>query len=45
MLTTAKSSKDEKNQLSNKEYKTLAEEEFPTAPTKHEKMARFKEKN
>ncbi|KAL6163624.1 hypothetical protein ACJQWK_10159 [Exserohilum turcicum] len=46
MLTTAKSSEEEKNPLSDKEYETPAEEqEFPAAPTKHEKMARFKEKN
>lgn len=45
MLTTAKSSEDKKNPLSDEEYATLAEEEFPAAPTKHEKMARFKERN
>ncbi len=45
MLTTTKSSKEEENLLSNKEYGTLVEEEFPTAPTKHKKIARFKEKN
>ena len=45
MLTTAKSSEDEKNPLSDEEYETPAEEEFPAAPTKHEKMARFKERN
>ncbi|EOA81820.1 uncharacterized protein SETTUDRAFT_165398 [Exserohilum turcica Et28A] len=45
MLTTAKSSEDEKNPLSDEEYETPAEEEFPAAPTKHEKIARFKERN
>ena len=46
MLTTAKSSEEEKNPLSDEDYETPAEEqEFPAAPTKHEKMARFKERN